>query len=180
MLFLVKGFIPPYNVFMSLEKTVARLLTARHKTLAIAESCTAGLLTHRLTNIPGSSKFLEAAVVAYSNKAKQRLLKIPARMLRQHGAVSRQTAGAMARSVRKIHKTDFGMGITGIAGPTGATKTKPVGLVYIAVSVPAEGEARRWRPAETLCLQCLFKGNRLHIKQKAATQALRLLQRCLS
>mgnify|MGYP001561264346 FL=1 len=172
---------------MSIEKTVARLLMAKHKRLAIAESCTGGLLTHRLTNISGSSKFLEAAVVAYSNKAKQKLLKIPSRMLRQHGAVSKHTAAAMARSVRAIHKTDFGIGITGIAGPTGATKTKPVGLVYIALSVPAKGEApAEWRgspkgrPAETLCLQCLFKGDRTHIKRQASTQALRLLKKCLS
>lgn len=155
---------------MSIEKTIARLLMAKHKRLAIAESCTGGLLTHRLTNISGSSKFLEAAVVAYSNKAKQNLLNIPSRMLRQHGAVSKHTAVAMARAVRAIHKTDFGVGITGIAGPTGATKTKPVGLVHIAVSVPAE----------TLCLQCLFKGNRTHIKRQASTQALRLLKKCLS
>ncbi|MBI3616669.1 MAG: CinA family protein [Candidatus Omnitrophica bacterium] len=155
---------------MSIEKTVARLLMARHKRLAIAESCTGGLLTHRLTNISGSSKFLEAAVVAYSNKAKQKLLHIPSRMLRQHGAVSKHTAAAMARSVRAIHKTDLGIGITGIAGPGGATKTKPAGLVYIALSVPAE----------TLCLQCRFKGDRINIKQKAVTQALRLLKKCLS
>lgn len=170
MLFLVKRFVPPYNAFMSIEKTVARLLMAKHKRLAIAESCTGGLLTHRLTNISGSSKFLEAALVAYSNKAKQKLLNIPSRMLRQHGAVSKHTAAAMARSVRAIHKTDLGIGITGIAGPTGATKTKPVGLVYIALSVPAE----------TLCLQCLFKGNRTHIKRQASTQALRLLKEFLS
>ena len=190
MLFLVKRFVPPYNAFMPLEKTVARLLMDRHKTLAIAESCTGGLLTHRLTNIPGSSKFLEASVVAYSNRAKQRLLNIPSRMLRQHGAVSGQTATAMARSIREIHKTDLGIGITGIAGPTGATTTKPAGLVYIALSVPAKGEARqrrgspkaarRWRPAETLCLQCRFKGTRTHIKRQASTQALRLLKKCLS
>ncbi len=180
MLFLVKRFVPHYNAFMSIEKTVARLLMAKHKRLAIAESCTGGLLTHRLTNISGSSKFLEAAVVAYSNKAKQKLLKIPSRMLRQHGAVSKHTAAAMARSVRAIHKTDFGIGITGIAGPSGATKTKPAGLVYIALSVPAKGEARHRRPAETLCLQCLFKGNRTHIKRQASTQALRLLKKCLS
>ena len=155
---------------MPLEEIVARLLLVRHKTLAVAESCTGGLLTHRLTNISGSSQFLEAAVIAYSDQAKQRLLNIPSRMLRQYGAVSKHTAAAMARSVRKIHKTDFGIGITGIAGPTGATKTKPVGLVYIALSVPAE----------TLCLQCRFKGNRIIIKQKAAAQALRLLKKYLS
>ena len=91
-------------------------------------------------------------------------------MLRQHGAVSKYTAAAMARAVREIHKTDFGIGITGIAGPSGATRAKPVGLVYIALSVLAE----------TLCLQCLFKGNRTHIKLQASTQALRLLKKCLS
>ncbi len=155
---------------MSLEKAVAQSLITQNKTLAIAESCTGGLLTHRLTNISGSSKFLEAAVVAYSNVAKQKLLKVPSRMLRQYGAVSKHTAAAMARSIRKIHKTDLGIGITGIAGPTGATKTKPVGLVYIALSVRAE----------TICLQCQFKGTRTHIKRQAATQALRLLKKCLS
>ncbi len=170
MLFLVKRFIPSYNVFMSPEKIVARLLIAQHKTLAIAESCTGGYLTHCLTNIPGSSKFLEAAVVAYSNKAKQRLLRIPAGILRQHGAVSKQIAQAMALCVRTIHQTDLGVAITGIAGPTGATKTKPVGVVYIAVSAPAK----------TLCLEYLFKGDRIRIKQKAVTQALYLLKKCLS
>lgn len=155
---------------MSLEKTVARLFMLRNKTIAIAESCTGGLLTHRLTNVPGSSHFLKLAVVAYSNEAKTKLLKIPSRMLRRHGAVSRQTAAAMARAARAIHKTDFGVGITGIAGPAGATKTKPVGMVYIAVNAPEE----------TVCLSCRFRGNRLTIKRKASTQALRLLKKCLS
>lgn len=170
MLFLVKRFVPEYNAFMLIENTVARLLLTRKETIAIAESCTGGLLTHRLTNIPGSSGFLEAAVVAYSNEAKKRLLKIPSLMLRQHGAVSEETAQAMARSVRKIHKTDFGVGITGIAGPGGGSRAKPVGLTYIAVATAKE----------TICLRCLFQGSRVRIKSQAATQGLKLLYRFLT
>lgn len=155
---------------MPLEKTVAQLLMTRNKTLSIAESCTGGLVTHLLTNIPGSSKFLKVTIVAYSNEAKIKLFKISPRLLQQYGAVSEQTATAMAKAVRRIHKTNFGIGITGIAGPTGATKAKPVGLTYIAISTTAK----------TLCLPCLFSGTRIDIKRKAAHQALRLLQKYLS
>ncbi|MBI5150876.1 MAG: CinA family protein [Candidatus Omnitrophica bacterium] len=155
---------------MRLEAEVAQGLIDRFKTLAIAESCTGGLLTHRLTNIPGSSRFLQAALVLYNNEAKKKILKVPARVLGRYGAVSEQTAAAMAKAVRRMFRADFGVAITGIAGPGGATETKPVGLVYIAISVPAE----------TLCLRCRFQGTRAHIKRQASTQALRLLKKCLS
>ena len=140
------------------------------KTLAIAESCTGGLLANRLTNIAGSSKFLKLALIAYSNEAKTKILKVPHATLRKYGAVSTQTAVAMAKGAQKILKTDFGIGITGIAGPTGGTKKKPVGLVYIAVCTNIE----------TLCLEYQFRGTRISIKSQAATQALRLLQEFLS
>jgi len=155
---------------MSIEKKVAQALLAERKTLAIAESCTGGLLANRLTNIPGSSNFLKLAVVAYSNDAKVKLLKVPQATIRKYGAVSTQVAIAMAQGVRKALKTDFGIGITGIAGPTGGTKSKPVGLTYIAVCTKIE----------TLCLECHFRGTRINVKNRAATQALQLLHEFLT
>lgn len=155
---------------MRKEQKVAQLLIKSKKTLSIAESCTGGLLTNRLTNIAGSSVFLKLALIAYSNEAKIRLLKVPQSVIRKYGAVSTQTAIAMAKGAQKILKTDFGIGITGIAGPAGGTKTKPVGLVYIAVCTNAE----------ILCLEYQFRGTRISIKSQAATQALRLLHEFLS
>lgn len=166
---LVKVFILAYNEPMRLERKVAQRLIANHKTLAVAESCTGGLVVNRLTNIPGSSRFLKLGIIAYSNAAKIKLLGVPKAVIRRYGAVSEQTALAMAKAVQKIHKTDFGIGITGIAGPTGATRAKPVGMTYIAIHTRLE----------TLCLQYLFKGNRTGIKSRAATQALRLLNEFL-
>ncbi len=150
---------------MRIEEKVSNILIQAQKTVAIAESCTGGLLANRLTNIPGSSLFLPFALVAYSNEAKMKLLKVPSATIKHYGAVSEQTATAMANGSRKIFKTDFGIGITGIAGPTGGSKAKPVGLTYIAISTKLE----------TLCLTCQFCGIRTSIKSQAATQALRLL-----
>jgi len=155
---------------MRKEQQIAQLLIQSKKTLAIAESCTGGLLANRLTNIAGSSNFLKLAVIAYSNEAKTKTLKVPQATIRKYGAVSTQTAVAMAKGVQKILKTNFGIGITGIAGPTGGTKTKPVGLVYIAVCTNTE----------TLCLKWQFRGKRISIKSQAATQALRLLHEFLT
>ncbi len=154
---------------MHLEQKVAQQLITNRKTLAIAESCTGGLLTHRMTNVPGISHFLKIGIIAYSNEAKVKILHVPPAVLRRYGAVSEQTAIAMARAVRKIHQSDFGVGITGIAGPSGGGPSKPVGLTYIAIHAGLE----------TLCLQCHFKGNRLAIKSQAANQALRLLNEFL-
>lgn len=154
---------------MRIEEKVARSLIRTKKTLAIAESCTGGLLSNRLTNIPGSSNFLKLAVVAYSNEAKTKLLKVPQETIRKYGAISTQTAISMAQGIRKTLKTDFGIGITGIAGPTGGTKSKPVGLTYIAVCTKVE----------TLCLECRFQGTRTSIKTQATTQALQLLHEFL-
>ena len=153
-----------------MEEQVVKALINTKKTLAIGESCTGGLLANRLTNIPGSSEFLKFSVVAYSNEAKSKFLKVPAKMISRHGAVSSPVAAAMAQGAQRIFNTDFGIGITGIAGPTGATKSKPIGLTFIAVSTPLE----------TLCLECHFKGTRKSIKTQAATQALRLLKEFLA
>ena len=150
---------------MQSELKVAQALTTQKKTLALAESCTGGLLAHRLTNIPGSSNFLKFALVMYSNESKRKFLKISPSTLKKHGAVSQPVAIAMAKAVRKLQKTDFGVSITGIAGPSGATKQKPVGLVYIAIN----------NNKETLCLEYHFKGSRSSIKSQASTQALDML-----
>lgn len=150
---------------MTLEERIARALLAQHKTLSIAESCTGGLLSNRLTNIPGSSGFLLASVISYSNAAKTKLLKVPEALIRKHGAVSEAVAMKMADGAQRLQKSDFGIGITGIAGPDGGSRQKPVGLVFIAVTTPTE----------QLCAKCRFKGNRLQIKRAAATEALRLL-----
>lgn len=150
---------------MRLEKKVAALLTRHKKTVSVAESCTGGLLSNRLTHIPGSSIFFRLGLITYSNESKIQLLKIPSRILSTYGAVSEEVAILMAKAVRKLQKTDFGIGITGIAGPQGGTRKKPVGLTYIAISTDLE----------TLCVKCCFEGNRIQIKTQATTQALNLL-----
>ena len=150
---------------MKMEEKVAHLLIKLKKTLAIAESCSGGLLTNRLTNISGSSQFLKVGIIAYSNEAKSKLLKVPPSLINKYGAVSPETARAMAQGVRMSLQTDFGVSITGIAGPTGGTKTKPIGLTYIAVSSPKKVECLKWH----------FNGNRLQIKESATTKALELL-----
>ncbi len=152
------------------EKTIVRFFTTHQLTLAIAESCSGGLLSHRLTNIPGSSAFLKGGVVAYSNEIKTRLLKVPLSLLKNHGAVSEAVALKMAVSIRQIFKTDFGVAITGIAGPSGGSAQKSVGLTFIAVATKNK----------KACLRCQFKGNRLAIKRQATDRAMELLREFLS
>ncbi len=154
---------------MSLEKSIAQLLSKHRKTLSVAESCTGGLLAKRLTDIPGSSQFFKLGIVAYSNDAKQSLLKIPEKMLKDPGAVSEPVAKLLASKVRQILDTDFGIGITGIAGPGGGTKAKPVGLTFIALSTSSA----------TFCVRCHFKGSRDKIRQSAVDQALTILIKSL-
>jgi nicotinamide-nucleotide amidase len=117
-----------------LEFLVIRVLTERGLTLALAESCTGGLLAHRLTNVPGASAVLAAGIVSYSNAAKQNFLGVPESDLRQHGAVSEAVARAMAEGARTQTHADLGLGITGIAGPAGGSADKPVGTVFIALA----------------------------------------------
>ena len=118
----------------SLETAVLRLLKERKQTLALAESCTGGCLAHRLTNVPGASAVLLGGVVAYSNAVKQKFLGVRAETLATHGAVSEAVAREMAEGARKRFGADFALGITGIAGPGGGTKRKPVGTVFIALT----------------------------------------------
>ena len=147
---------------MRLDKKLANLLNSNRQTLAIAESCTGGLLCNRLTDIPGSSAFFWLGIIAYDYAAKVKTLNVPAAILKKYGAVSPQVASRMAENVRKILNTDYGIAITGIAGPTGATKTKPLGLVFIAVC----------NRHHTTVTKFHFKGGRLAVKTQAANAAL--------
>jgi nicotinamide-nucleotide amidase len=149
-----------------LEKVVGDRFRAKKATLALAESCTGGLLASRLTDIPGSSDFLKEACVTYSNESKVRLLGVAEASLAKHGAVSKPVAIEMAQGIRSRAGTTFGVGITGIAGPGGGTAAKPVGLVYISV-VTAQ---------KTICQEHRFGGNRDIIRQRAVLAALDLLR----
>lgn len=149
----------------TLEEVVAERLLAQGLTLALAESCTGGLICHRLTNISGSSGFLNRGYVVYSNQAKIEELGVGQATLEQFGAVSEQTAREMAEGVRLEAKTDLGLAVTGIAGPTGGTPTKPVGLVYISLATSGD----------TIVERHLWKGTREQIKNRAALMALKLL-----
>ena len=150
---------------MRLEYKVSQKFIQGKKTLAIAESCTGGLIADRLTNVPGASAFFMLGVIAYDYAAKTKILGVPTILLKKHGAVSAQVASHMSQGVRKLLKTDYSLSVTGIAGPGGATKNKPVGLVFIAVSTKQE----------TIVKKCLFKGSRLAIKSATAQTALKML-----
>jgi len=153
----------------TLEGVVASLLTKKELSLAVAESCTGGLITDRLTNVPGSSAFLDRGVVTYSNISKIDMLGVPAETLEQYGAVSEQTAVSMADGVRTMGNTDIGLAVTGIAGPTGGTEEKPVGTVFIAVS---DG-------TDSVCRKFLFRWERRRVKQITSQWALEILRRIL-
>ena len=118
----------------TLEGAVARLLKERDATLALAESCTGGLLAKRLTDMPGSSAYFTEGLVTYSNGAKERLLGVPRGLIAEHGAVSEPVAREMAEGARRVSGADFGLSVTGIAGPDGGTEEKPVGLVFVGIS----------------------------------------------
>ncbi|MFC1501284.1 competence/damage-inducible protein A [Elusimicrobiota bacterium] len=152
----------------TLESVIARLLVEHKKTLAIAESCTGGLLAHKITNVPGSSMYFKEGVVTYSNDSKIKVLGVKEETLDNYGAVSEQTVLEMARSIKDIAKSDFSISISGIAGPTGGTKDKPVGLVYIGLVTP-ENMAKSFKYD--------FSGNRIDIREKSAVYALDLLRR---
>ncbi len=152
-----------------LEAVVGRLLADRGQTLAVAESCTGGLVAHRLTNVPGSSRYFERGAVVYSNRAKMELLGVPADLVASRGAVSAEVARAMAEGVRRLAGTDFGVGITGIAGPEGGTPEKPVGLTYIGLAWDGGSQATEHR----------FLSDRVVNKVRASQMALDLLRRRL-
>lgn len=152
-----------------LAEVVAALLVARGTTLALAESCTGGLVASRLTAVPGSSAFFDRGYVTYSNRAKVELLGVDPSTLERHGAVSEETAREMAAGARRAAGSDLAVAITGIAGPTGATEDKPVGLVFLAL---AGGSVDRVRRAQ-------FPGERDRVRAQAAQAALEMIRRAV-
>jgi nicotinamide-nucleotide amidase len=150
----------------NLEVLVGDLLREKHLTVAVAESCTGGLLTSRLTDVPGSSAYVDRGFVCYSNRSKVELLDVPEAILKDHGAVSDPAARAMAEGARARAGTNIGIGITGIAGPDGGTPAKPVGTVSIAVIADGETRVRTFQ----------FVGGREQVKFQATQAALNMLR----
>jgi nicotinamide-nucleotide amidase len=150
-----------------MEASVGALLRDAGATLAVAESCTGGLIASRITDVPGASDYLLSGVVAYANEAKQALLGVPEQIIADHGAVSEECARAMAEGARAGAGADYAVATTGIAGPTGGTPEKPVGLVYIAVT----------GPSGTLCDRQLWPSTRDQFKQRVAQMALNMLRK---
>jgi nicotinamide-nucleotide amidase len=153
----------------TLEEVIAALLIEKKLTIAVAESCTGGLITSRLTDVSGSSNYLERGLVTYSNAAKISMLDVPTEIIEKHGAVSEETARLMAEGVRKLAGTDLGLSSTGIAGPTGGTEKKPVGTVYIALA-----DAK-----QTICRHFAYRWDRQRNKDMFAEAALFLLKNYL-
>ncbi|MGH9900584.1 MAG: competence/damage-inducible protein A [Pyrinomonadaceae bacterium] len=153
----------------TMEEVIGLRLAVAGFTLAVAESCTGGLISQRLTEVPGSSTYFMEGVVTYSNDAKVRLLGVPSDLIAEYGAVSAQVAEAMAEGVRLRAETDFGLAVTGVAGPGGGSEEKPVGLVYIALSDDAHTEHRK----------LTLPGDRQLIRWRASQAALDLLRRRL-
>ena len=150
-----------------LEDVVGKILSRSGKTLAIAESCTGGLLANRITDVPGSSHYFKLGLVAYSNESKMRLMDIPMEIIKKYGAVSKKAASLMAKNVRALAGADYGIGISGIAGPGGAIKNKPVGIVYIALS----------DKHKTIYKEFRFIGTRSLIKYKSTQAALNTIRK---
>jgi nicotinamide-nucleotide amidase len=149
----------------AIEKKIGGILVARGWKLGLAESCTGGLIGFRVTAVSGSSDWFRGGVVAYENRVKERLLGVRADTLREHGAVSAETAVEMARGARRALGAKVALSVTGVAGPDGGTPEKPVGLVYAAVSAGRK----------KACAQGRFKGGRERVRQQAADMALKLL-----
>lgn len=157
-----------YNIFMKqipVEEMIVKTLKKKKKTLALAESCTGGLISNRITDIPGSSKVFLGSVMAYSNQVKNEILGVDQTLIKNNGAVSSQVARAMAEGAKSLLCSDFAASVTGIAGPAGGSKEKPTGLAYIAFT---GGEKTRTK-------KILFKGNRLENKKKFADAVLEMV-----
>ena len=153
-----------------IELEIKNLFVKKKLTLALAESCTGGLVGHRITNVPGSSKYFQMSLVSYSDEVKNKVLGVPIDIIREFGAVSSQVATAMAKRAKKMALVNVGLGITGVAGPDGGTKEKPVGLVYIAVVTDDK----------IICKKYQFDGQRQEIKDQTAQRALEILKECLT
>ena len=150
-----------------LIKQVHRLLLKKGKTIATAESCTGGMLSEFLTRNPGSSKYFLLGVTTYNNKSKNKILSIPSPVIIKYGAVSKETCVKMAEAIKRLARADIGIGISGIAGPTGAVPGKPVGTVFIAIR-----DTNR-----KICKKFYFKGTRSTVRKSAAQETLKLLKK---
>lgn len=150
----------------TIEANIGKILTEKQLTIALAESCTGGLITSRITDIAGSSSYLMGSIICYTNKIKSDFVKVPPQIIIDHGAVSSQTASLLATGIRQEFTASIGMGITGIAGPTGATPTKPIGTVFIAIDGPSGIQ----------CKQYTFSGQRTDIKYCISQAALHMLR----
>jgi competence/damage-inducible protein CinA-like protein len=153
-----------------LEQVVGDLLVEKGMRIAAAESCTGGLITSRLTDVPGSSRYVDQSVIVYSNAAKTELLGVPPELIEAHGAVSEPVALAMAEGIKTRARSDVGIGVTGIAGPTGGTPEKPVGMVVVAAVAPHERRCRTFR----------FFGEREQVKFQGSQAALDMVRRLLT
>ncbi len=151
------------------EEWLGPELSRRKWHLTTAESCTGGLIAHRITNISGSSGYFDRGFITYSNEAKMAMLKVPEDVLIAHGAVSEPCARAMAEGARKAAGSEVGVSVTGIAGPSGGSPEKPVGTVFMAVSLPSGTKVKRFQ----------FQGERVRIKEQTADAALEMLREAL-
>jgi len=159
-----------YNIPMKaklIEFDIAARFRKKKKTFAIAESCTGGLVSHRITDVPGSSRYYRGGVVAYSNAIKISILGVPKELIKKHGAVSRQVAKAMAFGMRSLTGADIVAAVTGIAGPSGGTPEKPVGLAYISVLSNKSCTIKK----------VLFEGSRMEIKTVFAEAVLKEIKK---
>ncbi len=154
----------------TMEQVVGRLLRQQSRTVAVAESCTGGLIGQRLTQVPGSSAYVDRVAVCYSNRAKIEMLGVADTLVNEYGAVSREVAAAMAKGMRERAGVSVALSVTGIAGPGGATETKPIGLVYIGLDGGSD---------DVMTKECRFHGDRFVIQQRAAQAALDMLRRWL-
>ena len=147
---------------MKREEEIGRELTEKGLTVAVAESCTGGLIANRITDVPGASAYFVAGFVTYSNRMKEKILAVPPGIIDEKGAVSEETARRMAEGARTVAATNVGLAVTGIAGPSGGTKEKPVGLVYMGLATEKGTWVRR----------CRFSGDRAAIKGQTSEEAL--------
>jgi nicotinamide-nucleotide amidase len=153
----------------TMESVVGGLLRSQGKMLATAESCSGGLIGHKITSVPGSSNYFTGGVIAYSNDLKEKLLGVDPELLARHGAVSSAVAKAMAVGIRSKTGADIGLSVTGIAGPTGGSPEKPVGTVFIALATPDQ----------TIDIPCCFSGDRWQVQELTAVTSLDLIRRLL-
>lgn len=154
---------------MEIEKAVADILAARGLTMTTAESCTGGLISARMVNVPGVSNVFRAGFITYANEAKQKFLGVEEETLMQFGAVSRQTAEEMAEGAARAAEADVAVSVTGIAGPDGGTREKPVGLVYIGCYISGNVKVEEYH----------FDGDRIQVRERTAQTALMQLLECL-